>query len=523
MPLVYKHEREAGLADKVANDNKIVYASLAELAKPFELNEKTKAVLAKANHKAKAEANPDQPDLYYLKSVLVSVGWNKNDDVFLPETTWAAKSTPRDKPFNYEHNQDDIIGHITDCWVVNEAGDSIASDTDPDDLPEKFHIITPAVIYKNWSEADAQERIDKVIAAIPEGKWFVSMECLFKGFDYALADDGEEMAQSRVVARNKETAYLTKYLRAYGGTGEYQGKRIGRALKNVVFSGKGLVKKPANPDSVIFATGSVKTFSTPITEIDPGSAPAGYESIEHTSRVSAKQESSVMPDTNKTELDLKAENEKLKADLAKAGESKLNEKIEKLTSEAAVAAAKIEEVNKAKAEVEVKLAETDKLVKAAQEAVKVAEEKAKAAEEKLAKIEADAKTAARIAFVVKTLEVDEAKAKTTVAKLATLNDEDFEADIKDRAELVKAKVSKPGKVSGLEAPASVAPKKVATVGKGKGATPPKEAMTTSAALENVEETEEPTLATEESADEGLTKAQADVMKWFGFGDEEAAK
>ena len=48
---------------------------------------------------------------------------------------------------------------------------------------------------------------------------FVSMECIFRGFDYAVqAPDGNK----HIVARNEETAFLTRHLRSYGGTGEYQ-------------------------------------------------------------------------------------------------------------------------------------------------------------------------------------------------------------------------------------------------------------------------------------------------------------
>ncbi|QEL19556.1 hypothetical protein [Limnoglobus roseus] len=90
--------------------------------------------------------------------------------------------------------------------------------------------------------------MDTILAEIAKGEWFVSMECLFAGFDYSMrARDGT----TRVVARNEQTAFLTKHLRAYGGTGEYQGAKVGRLLRNIVFSGKGLVRKPANPESVI--------------------------------------------------------------------------------------------------------------------------------------------------------------------------------------------------------------------------------------------------------------------------------
>ena len=75
----------------------------------------------------------------------------------------------------------------------------------------------------------------KIIAEIEEGKWYVSMECLFAGFDYALI--GEE-GSAKVLARDEESAFLTKHLRAYGGTGEYQGYKVGRALEIYLFQVK---------------------------------------------------------------------------------------------------------------------------------------------------------------------------------------------------------------------------------------------------------------------------------------------
>jgi hypothetical protein len=83
------------------------------------------------------------------------------------------------------------------------------------------------------------------------------MECKFYDFDYAVVNpNGEE----RVIGRTEDTAFLTRYLAAYGGEGLYVDKatediyKIGRLMKNIIFSGKGLVRKPANPNSVITNT-----------------------------------------------------------------------------------------------------------------------------------------------------------------------------------------------------------------------------------------------------------------------------
>jgi hypothetical protein len=192
-------------------------------------------------------SNPDQIDLYYLNSVLVSTGWNRNDDVFDPGEAWAAKDTPVDKQFNYMHDESDIIGHITGSMVVDKNGDQVESE----DMPEVFDIVTSAVLYKSWSDPELRERMDTLIQEIEEGKWAVSMECLFSNFDYSVVSPDGGM---KVVARDESSSFLTKHLRVYGGQGEYEGYKVGRLLRGIAFSGKGLVNKPANPRSIILDT-----------------------------------------------------------------------------------------------------------------------------------------------------------------------------------------------------------------------------------------------------------------------------
>lgn len=74
------------------------------------------------------------------------------------------------------------------------------------------------------------------------------MECLFPNFDYELKS---ESGERKLITRSEATSYLSKYLRAYGGDGVYQGYTIGRVLRNYTFSGKGLVNRPANKKSLI--------------------------------------------------------------------------------------------------------------------------------------------------------------------------------------------------------------------------------------------------------------------------------
>lgn len=199
--------------------------------------------------------NMSQQDLYYLATILVSTVWNINDDVFTPEEVWAARDTAEDKPFNLSHNPNKIIGHITENYAVDPDYTMLDNSLTVDELPASFHLLTSAVIYRHLKSRDPAltEEIATLIEEIENDEWFVSMECLFPAFDYALQkSDGSY----DIVPRNKETAYHTKHLRVYGGSGEFGGRKLGRVLRNITFSGKGLVKKPANPESIIFTTAS---------------------------------------------------------------------------------------------------------------------------------------------------------------------------------------------------------------------------------------------------------------------------
>lgn len=245
---IYAQEIADGLENRIQNDTTVAYCSQAILSAETNL-------IKRLIDKVKASSNPNQIDLYYIKSILVSTGWNKNDDVFDPNQTWAARSTPEDKQFNLMHNENDIIGHITGCYVVDRDGNKISA-TETEAAPSEFDIVTEAVIYNSWTNPENRERMSKIISEIEQGKWFVSMECLFAGFDYAVKDIS---GQTKVVSRSDESAFLTKHLRAYGGTGEYEGYQIGRLLRDISFSGKGLVSRPANPRSIILD--SSKAFS----------------------------------------------------------------------------------------------------------------------------------------------------------------------------------------------------------------------------------------------------------------------
>jgi hypothetical protein len=235
---VFQQEYDDGVSEAVAKDNSVSFASVAE---PLSVD-----IVYK---KMKAFGSIKDQDMYYVQSILVSSTWNKNDDVFDPQEIWKAKESPTHKPTNLNHDENIIVGHIVSNYPITDEGILIDKDTPVENLPEKYHILTGAVIYKAYTNPDLKERTRDLIASIENGTKYVSMECYFNNFDYGLMD--KETGELKVIARDNDSAYLTKYLRAYGGNGERDNYKIGRVLRNITYSGKGYVDKPANEDSII--------------------------------------------------------------------------------------------------------------------------------------------------------------------------------------------------------------------------------------------------------------------------------
>lgn len=241
---IFEREKQDGLEDVIKTNASISYASALETCSP-------KGISATKNKELKSIAGISDNDLYYTQSVLVTTSWNRNDDIFDPAEVWVAKDSPVHKPTNLEHDEKTIVGHITANWPITVDGILIDKDTPEENLPEKFHILTASVIYKGFTDPDLRERTQKLISEIENGTKYVSMECFFQGFDYGLTNIAT--GQFSILKRNEETSFLTRHLRAYGGMGTNEGYKIGRVLRNITFTGKGFVDKPANPESVIFS------------------------------------------------------------------------------------------------------------------------------------------------------------------------------------------------------------------------------------------------------------------------------
>lgn len=328
---IYPREISDGIGELVKSTASVAYCSEAIIQKDI-----PEEVIAKA-----VAENKEQIDLYYIESVLVSTGWNKNDDVFTSDATWTARNTPEDKQFNFMHNENDIIGHITGSYVLTKEGKAVADDDTA--KPDEFDIITQAVLYNSWTGEENRERMEKIIAEIEEGKWYVSMECLFSGFDYALIN---EKGVAKVLARDEASAFLTKHLRAYGGSGEYEGYKLGRALSNISFSGKGLVSKPANPRSVILSsTASINVDDS--SKLSIGELNMSDVLTEQLAEVKAQLEAA------------KAENEAIKAQIEEAKDKEFASKVKAFESAAEESKATIDELNETIKSTQARVAELE--------------------------------------------------------------------------------------------------------------------------------------------------------------------
>ena len=406
---IYSQEIKDGLKDVLSSQShgSILFNSPAKTV--------TKDQLEGSSLFSSIATNLNQLDLYYLGTILVSTVWNENDDIFLPEEVWSAKATPEDKPFNLGHNPNKIIGHITENYAIDPDYNTLDDSLSVDELPPLFHLFTSAVIYRHIKSRDPEltKEITTLISEIEDDEWFVSMECLFPSFDYAMQ---KEDGTYDILERNKDTAYLTKHLRIYGGVGEYNGRKLGRVLRNITFSGKGLVRKPANPESVIFTTANDFGVNNSRQDIIDGEITMAEDNKVDFEKKSAELQGQVAAlELQLKEIDVASFKSQLEA---KASDLKAkDEQISDLTNKLAEAEKSVVSLKSDNEKINTTLAEKT---------------------DSLQKIQADIARANRITTLVDK-GVDKAAAETLVDKFIALADEQFGEIVNMQTELVEAK------------------------------------------------------------------------------------
>lgn len=204
-------------------------------------------------------------DVMPLSSILVTDIWNANGDVFTGEELVNNHSTAKFKPINWMHKgseetENENIGVMLDSKLVFGDIPNVdifeKSQACLKNCSGKIHIKQDGIIWSQYFPTYAE----KIRKGIKNSSLFVSMECFFEDFGYAIREDNNSKIE--FIDRTEETAKYTKALSQYGGPGyiNIKNKRmeIGRWLKNITFSGQGVVQSPANKNknkinSIIFA------------------------------------------------------------------------------------------------------------------------------------------------------------------------------------------------------------------------------------------------------------------------------
>lgn len=423
---IYENEKHLQM-----QSNTVAYT--AEILQNFKLTDTQRQELAA---KANISVENFSEDLYPILSLLVSSVWNANDDVFSVEEIWRARHTPKHHPINIEHDQLKVIGNIIDVWPVDDDHKVISENTNEDELPEKIHLINSGVLYTKIADDEFRDTIENLIEEIKAGEKYVSMEAVFTDFDYVICKS-DDCSQASVINRNEETSFLTKHLRAYGGKGVYENRKLGRLLKNITFIGKGIVARPANKDSVIFNREQVFDLSIAknnTLKIENGVIlfTAGNTNVEK-ENMSEEQTKALQKEIDA----LVAENKGLKAEAEKVKAQKFEQTIAGLETEVKQLTEAKEVLSQEKADLESKAKELES-VKSELEAKST---KVQELEVEIAKRDADLKSAARKNILVEAgLEAEDAE--KIVAQFIDLDDEKWQTVAEMKVDYLKTRREK---------------------------------------------------------------------------------
>ena len=231
------------------------------------------------------------------------------------------------------------------------------------------------------------------------------MECLFPDFDYALA---KQNGETKIVKRDEASAFLTKHLRSYGGDGIYEDYKVGRLLRNLSFSGKGLVSKPANPRSVILEGNDV---------FDETEAQTLTLSSSKENDMSESYEKQIS-DLQTQLVDAKAASEALKNEVVAEQHAKFDTKIQELKATIVEQSEKIAEQDTANTTLTETIAAKDESIAANEEALATKSEELNVMYKKEAVMKRQAQ--------LEEIGFDAEEATATVEEFDSVDDETFD-------------------------------------------------------------------------------------------------
>ena len=417
---VYQSEKEAGLdvqMNKAGSSKAFVTAKVRIGDIKKYLDNMTVADFVKTTSTVQTVEEllgQDQPDLALVVAIMVSTGWNLNDDVFTPDEVWKARTSPLHKPMNDQHQSEKILGHIVQTRVLDKSGALVVIE-DGESPPVEFDIEVAGVLYRAFPEL--ADRIDEIIAKAKAGEMFVSMEAWFPDFGYGFIDPAT--GSIKLIERTEGTAFLTKHLRIYGGSGEYQGYKVGRVLKDIIFAAQGFVDIPANPESVIkVAADRVAASRSFVTAELSDLLEGGVEDVDEKQlkELQAKlEEATASLESKEQEVsELQKAAEEFKANDYDGQIAALTVKVDELTASVTEASESMEASEAAKAELQKQLDEVT--------------ERAEKSEAELDEIRKTNAARDRLAQLLKVKKVDDEEA--TLAELRDMTDETFDVVLK---------------------------------------------------------------------------------------------
>jgi len=190
------------------------------------------------------------PDMLFFSGCFMSSGENLNHAYFMPSEMVKASSSIVNKPLDIEHAEEEIVGHIYSSAFVDHSGKALdiseLSGMDEEALDKMdIDVMIGGIVYKS--------RFPELAEEVQKGKWKLSMETYFQNYDVKVGDlilskkEAEAMGLASSDVLGKAARIVKKGAAIASG-------EIARVLRDLMFSGCGLVKQPANPRSLIFET-----------------------------------------------------------------------------------------------------------------------------------------------------------------------------------------------------------------------------------------------------------------------------
>lgn len=219
------------------------------------------------------------PDMLFFSGIFVSSGENLNKAYFLPSELVKAHNTIDHKAIDIEHGETDIVGHIYDSAFIDTAGTKLDIDvlgklTEEEINKLNVDVVIAGILYKS--------RFPELAEEVKDSKWKLSMETYYSDYDIKIGNVimPRKQAESLGLASDDVLGRVAKLLKK--GVEIAKGE-VARVLRNLLFSGCGLVKNPANPRSLILETAAKKAQAEKeeiVIELEPEVEEASSTDIE---------------------------------------------------------------------------------------------------------------------------------------------------------------------------------------------------------------------------------------------------